>query len=123
MIRQLGPALLFCSFSSAETQWIHLQKILGKLLYNKEYCGSELFNQPLYFCTAYPKFSNWQASCYSTRTTVPTAVLLCCIPKIFKLAGLMLLKSNYCALTAPPKLALYSFSRTLPSLNLQYSNF
>ena len=23
MIRQLGPATLFCSFSSAETQWIH----------------------------------------------------------------------------------------------------
>ena len=24
MIRQLGPTTLFCSFSSAETQWIHL---------------------------------------------------------------------------------------------------
>ena len=23
MIRQLGPATLFCSFSSVETQWIH----------------------------------------------------------------------------------------------------
>ena len=43
--------------------------------------------------------------------------------QIFKLAGFMLLKSNYCALTAPPKLALYSFSQNLPSLNLQYSNF
>ena len=29
MIRQLGPASLFCSFSSAETQWIHLLRILG----------------------------------------------------------------------------------------------
>ena len=29
MIRQLGPATLFCSFSSAETQWIHLLRILG----------------------------------------------------------------------------------------------
>ena len=35
----------------------------------------------------------------------------------------MLLKSNYCALTAPPKLALYLFSQNLPSLNLQYSKF
>ena len=32
MIRQLGPATLFCSFSSAETQWIHLLRILGKLV-------------------------------------------------------------------------------------------
>ena len=24
MIRQLGPATLFCSFSPAETQWLHL---------------------------------------------------------------------------------------------------
>jgi hypothetical protein len=32
MIRQLGPASLFCSFSSAETQWIHLLRILGKVL-------------------------------------------------------------------------------------------
>ena len=60
MIRQLGPATLFCSFLSAETQWIQfLLKILGKLLDNKDYCDSELFNQPLYFYAAYPKFSNW----------------------------------------------------------------
>ena len=58
MIRQLGPATLFYSFSSAETQWIHLLKILGKCLDNKDYCDSELFNQSLYFCAAYPKFSN-----------------------------------------------------------------
>ena len=70
MIRQLGPATLFCSFSSVETQWIHLLKFLGKLLDNKDYCDSELFNQPLYFCAAYPKFSNWQASCYLNQTTV-----------------------------------------------------
>ena len=37
MIRQLGPATLFCSFSSAETQWIHLLRILGKLVDNREY--------------------------------------------------------------------------------------
>ena len=35
----------------------------------------------------------------------------------------MLLKSNYCALTEPPKLALYLFSQNLPALNLQYSKF
>ncbi len=34
MIRQLGPATLFCSFSSAETKWIHLLRILGQLVDN-----------------------------------------------------------------------------------------
>ena len=58
MIRQLGPGTLFYSFSSAETQWIHLLKILGKRHDNKDYCDSELFNQSLYVCAAYPKFSN-----------------------------------------------------------------
>ncbi len=42
MIRQLGPASLFCSFSSAETQWIHLLRILGKVVYNKQYTDNEL---------------------------------------------------------------------------------
>ena len=37
MIRQLGPATLFCSFSSAETNWNHLLKILGKLVDHKDY--------------------------------------------------------------------------------------
>ena len=32
MIRQLGPNTLFRSFSSAETQWIHLLQILGQLV-------------------------------------------------------------------------------------------
>ena len=32
MIRQLGPATLFCSFSSAETQWTHLLQILGQFV-------------------------------------------------------------------------------------------
>ncbi len=32
MIRQLGPATQFCSFSSAETKWIHLLRIVGKLI-------------------------------------------------------------------------------------------
>ena len=37
MIRQLGPATLFCSFSSAETQWIHLLQILEQLVDHKQY--------------------------------------------------------------------------------------
>ena len=44
MIRQLGPATLFCSFSSAETQWIHLLRILGKLVDDKDYSDNELEN-------------------------------------------------------------------------------
>ena len=44
MIRQLGSASLFCSFSSAETQWTHLLRILGKLVDNKTYADSELEN-------------------------------------------------------------------------------
>lgn len=42
MMRQLGPASLFCSFSSAETQWIHLLRILGQLVDQKPYTGEEL---------------------------------------------------------------------------------
>ena len=37
IIRQLGPASLFCSFSSEETQWINLLRILVKVVDNKEY--------------------------------------------------------------------------------------
>ena len=44
MIRQLGPATLFCSFSSAETHWIHVLRILGKLVDDKEYSDNELEN-------------------------------------------------------------------------------
>ena len=44
MIRQLGPVTLLCSFSSAETQWIHLLRILGKLVDDKEYSDNELEN-------------------------------------------------------------------------------
>ena len=51
MIRQLGLASLFCSFSSAETQWPHLLRILGKPLDNKEYTDTELENL------------NWQEKC------------------------------------------------------------
>ena len=51
MIRQLGPASLFCSFSSAETQWIHLLRILGQLVDNKMYSNTELENM------------NWDEKC------------------------------------------------------------
>ena len=51
MIRQLGPASLFCSFSSAETQWIHLLRILGKLVDDKDYSDNELENL------------NWEEKC------------------------------------------------------------
>ena len=44
MIRQLGSASLFCSFSSAETQWTHLLRILGKLVDNKTYTDLENLN-------------------------------------------------------------------------------
>ena len=51
MIRQLGPATLFCSFSSAETKWIHLLRILGNLVDNKNYSDDELENL------------NWEEKC------------------------------------------------------------
>ena len=44
MIRQLGPASLFCSFSSAETKWNHLLIILGNLINHKNYSKEELNN-------------------------------------------------------------------------------
>ena len=42
MIRQLGPATLFLSFSAAETKWSHLLKILGKILDHRVYTDNEL---------------------------------------------------------------------------------
>ena len=51
MIRQLGPATLFCSFSSAETKWIHLLRILGQLVDQKRYTDDELENL------------NWEEKC------------------------------------------------------------
>ncbi|CAB3999556.1 ATP-dependent DNA helicase PIF1 [Paramuricea clavata] len=44
MIQQLGPASLFCSFSSAETKWNHKLRILGKLVDHKDYSDEELDN-------------------------------------------------------------------------------
>lgn len=51
MIRQLGPASLFCSFSSAETRWIHLLRILGQVVDHKQYTDDELENL------------NWEEKC------------------------------------------------------------
>ena len=51
MIRQLGPATLFCSFSSAETKWMHLLKILGRLVDQRNYTDEELENL------------NWEEKC------------------------------------------------------------
>ena len=51
MIRQLGPATLFCSFSSAETQWLHLLKILGQLVDEKQYTDEQ------------PENFNWEDRC------------------------------------------------------------
>ena len=42
MIRQLGKPTWFCSFSAAETRWIHLIKILGRLIDNKHFTDDEV---------------------------------------------------------------------------------
>ena len=42
MIRQLGNPTWFCSFSAAETRWIHLIKILARLIDNKNYSDDEV---------------------------------------------------------------------------------
>ena len=51
MIRQLGSASLLCSFSWAETQWIHLLRLLGRFVDKKEYTDDELENL------------NWEEKC------------------------------------------------------------
>ena len=51
MIRELDPASLFCSFLSAETQWIHLLRTLGWLVDQKKYTDYELENL------------NWEEKC------------------------------------------------------------
>ena len=42
VIRQLGNPTWFCSFSAAETRWIHLIKILARLIDNKDYTDDEV---------------------------------------------------------------------------------
>jgi hypothetical protein len=43
MIRQLGLPTWFGSFSSADTKWIYLLRILGKLKDGKDYSDLNLF--------------------------------------------------------------------------------
>ena len=42
MIRQLGPATFFVSFSAAETRWKHLLKILGKVVDGVDYSDEDV---------------------------------------------------------------------------------
>lgn len=42
MIRQLGNPTWFCSFSAAETKWIHLLKILGRIVEKRGYNDDEI---------------------------------------------------------------------------------
>ena len=51
MIRQLGNPTRFCSFSAAETRWVHLLEILGRLLDKKDYSDNDIKNM------------NWQKKC------------------------------------------------------------
>ena len=44
MIRQLGPATFFASFSAAETRWKHLLKILGKVVDGVDYSDENVDN-------------------------------------------------------------------------------
>lgn len=44
MIRQLGNPTWFCSFSAAETRWVHLLKTLGRLVDKKDYTDDEIEN-------------------------------------------------------------------------------
>ncbi|KAJ8025727.1 ATP-dependent DNA helicase PIF1 [Holothuria leucospilota] len=44
MIRQLGIPTWFMSFSGAETRWLHLLRILGRTVHNKEYSDAEMLN-------------------------------------------------------------------------------
>ena len=65
MIRQLGPASLFCSFSSAETKWIHLLRILGELVDHKQYTDTHLENM------------NWDEKCRLIQSEVhPISICL-----------------------------------------------
>ena len=44
MIHQLGNLTWFSSFSAAETRWVHLLKILGRLVDKKDYTDDEIEN-------------------------------------------------------------------------------
>jgi len=42
MIRQLDNPTWFCSFSAAETRWVHLLKTLGRIVEQKQYTDEEI---------------------------------------------------------------------------------
>ena len=44
MIRELGNPTWFCSFSAAETRWIHLLKTLGRIA-EKKNCRDHIINE------------------------------------------------------------------------------
>ena len=44
LIRHLGNPIWFCSFSAAETRWVHLLKTLGRLVEKKDYTDDEIKN-------------------------------------------------------------------------------
>ena len=44
IIRTLGPATFFCSFSAAETRWLHLLKILAKIVDDKDVTDEDVQN-------------------------------------------------------------------------------
>ncbi|XP_071851499.1 uncharacterized protein [Apostichopus japonicus] len=44
MIRQLGIPTWFLSFSAAETRWLHLLKILGRTVQNKDFSDTEILS-------------------------------------------------------------------------------
>ena len=46
MIRQMGYPCWFASFSAAETRWIHLLKMLGKIVENYVYTDEEIKSMP-----------------------------------------------------------------------------
>ena len=48
MIRQMGYPCWFASFSAAETRWIHLLKMLGKIVENYVYTDEEIKSMPWY---------------------------------------------------------------------------
>ena len=51
LIRQLGPATFFVTLSAAETRWLHLLRLLGRIVDKKDYSDDELNNM------------SWQEKC------------------------------------------------------------
>ena len=63
MIRLLGPATFFCSFSAAETSWNHLLRILGQIIEKRTYTDEELedltFEQKCKWIKSEPVICAW----------------------------------------------------------------